>query len=254
MLAERNFRRFYSGYVTSLLGSSMSTVAIAWAVLDSGESATGLGFVFAAGVVPQVLLLPFAGAVADRLGRRRVMLAADVLRCGAQGSLAVALFAGRPALWLFVLLAWLEGTGEAFFMPALDALTVEISPRDQLGNANALYGLATSATRIAGPALGGLLVAVAGPAVVVAADAASYAVSVLALSLLRVPGRRELLSGAPEPAARHGRRLGGIPVTDLAVGGHRAVRLLQPDHLGALDAARAGDGPRLPGRRRGLGR
>jgi hypothetical protein len=198
VLAERNFRRFYSGYVTSQLGTSMSTVAIAWAVLDSGESATGLGLVFAASVVPQVLVLPVAGAVADRLGRRRVMLAADVLRCGAQGSLAAALFAGRPALWLFVLLAWLEGTGEAFFMPALDALTVEISPREQLGNANALYGLATSATRIAGPALGGLLVAVAGPAVVVAADAASYAVSVLALSLLRVPGgnaevRRSLL-------------------------------------------------------------
>ena len=203
MLAERNFRRFYSGYVTSLLGSSMSTVAVAWAVLDSGESATGLGFVFAAGVVPQVLLLPLAGAVADRLGRRRVMLAADVLRCGAQGSLAVALFAGRPALWLFVLLAWLEGTGEAFFMPALNALTVEISPRNQLGNANALYGLATSAARIAGPALGGLLVAVAGPAVVVAVDAASYAMSVLALSLLRVPGgnpsvRRSLLRDMAE--------------------------------------------------------
>ena len=203
MLAERNFRRFFSGYVTSLLGSSMSTVAIAWAVLDSGESATGLGVVFAAGVVPQVLLLPFAGAVADRLGRRRVMLAADVLRCGAQGSLAVALFASLPALWLFVLLAWLEGTGEAFFMPALDALTVEISPRNQLGNANALYGLATSATRIAGPALGGLLVAAAGPAVVVAADAASYAMSVLALSLLRVPGgnasvRRSLLRDMAE--------------------------------------------------------
>ena len=73
------------GYVTSLLGSSMSTVAIAWAVLDSGEGATGLGYVFAAGVVPQVLVLPVAGAVADRLGRRRVMLAADVLRCAAQG-------------------------------------------------------------------------------------------------------------------------------------------------------------------------
>ena len=74
VLAERNFRRYYAGYVTSLLGSSMSTVAIAWAVLDSGGSATGLGYVFAAGVVPQVLLLAFAGAVADRLGRRRVML------------------------------------------------------------------------------------------------------------------------------------------------------------------------------------
>ncbi|MDQ2811314.1 MAG: MFS transporter [Actinomycetota bacterium] len=187
LLTEKNFRRFYTGYVTSLLGSSMSTVAIAWAVLDNGGSATGLGYVFAAGVVPQVLLLAFAGAVADRLGRRRVMLAADVLRFSAQASLAAALFAGRPAIWLFVLLAWLEGTGEAFFSPALGALTVEIAPRDQLGNANALYGLATSAARIAGPALSGTLVALAGPAVVVAADAASYLVSVLVLSLLRIP-------------------------------------------------------------------
>src|SRR5215831_1839648 len=176
VLAVRDFRRFYAGYATSLLGSSMSTVAIAWAVLDSGAGATGLGYVFAAGVVPQVLLLAVAGAVADRLGRRRVMLGADALRCAAQASLAVAVFAGRPALWVFVLLAWVTGTGEAFFRPALDALTVEIAPRDQLGNANALYGLATSSTRIAGPALGGLLVALAGPAVVVAADAVSYAV------------------------------------------------------------------------------
>jgi MFS family permease len=188
VLAMRDFRRFYTGYATSLLGSSMSTVAIAWAVLDNGGSATGLGFVFAANVVSQVLMLPFAGAIADRLGRRRVMLAADVLRCGAQASLAVALFAGRPPPWLFVLLAWFVGTGEAFFAPSQDALTVEIAPRNQLGNANALYGLARSATRIGGPALGGVLVALAGPAVVVAADAASYAASVLALSLLTMPG------------------------------------------------------------------
>jgi hypothetical protein len=205
VLAEPNFRRFYAGYVTSLLGSSMSTVAIAWAVLDSGGSATGLGYVFTAGVVSQVLMLVFAGAIADRLGRRRVMLAADVLRFAAQASLAAALFAGRPAIWLFVVLAWLEGTGEAFFSPALAALTVEIASADQLSNANALYGLATSATRIAGPALGGVLVAFAGPAMVVAVDAASYLASVLALSLLQLPGtepggrvRRTLFSDMAE--------------------------------------------------------
>ena len=207
VLTEPNFRRFYTGYVTSLLGSAMSIVAIAWAVLDSGTSATGLGYVFAAGVVPQVLMLPVAGAVADRLGRRRVMLGADMLRCAALASLAAAVFAGRPALWVFVLLAWLEGTGEAFFTPALDALTVEIAPRDQLGNANALYGLATSATRIAGPALGGVLVALTGPGVVVAADAASYAVSVLALSLLRLPGGRVDGGAGGRPAT--GRRCAG---------------------------------------------
>jgi MFS family permease len=165
----------------------MSTVAIAFAVLDSKIGATGLGLVFAANVVSQVVLLPLSGAIADRLGRRRVMLAADMLRCGAQATLATALAFGRPALWLFILLAWLGGTGTAFFSPALGALTVEIAPWDQLGNANTLYGLAGSATSIAGPALGGVLVALAGPAVVVAADAATYAVSVLALGLLRLP-------------------------------------------------------------------
>ena len=200
VLAVRDFRRFYAGYATSLLGSSMSTVAIAWAVLGSGASATGLGYVFAAAVVPQVLLMAIAGAVADRFGRRRVMLTADALRCAAQASLAAAVFAGRPALWVFVLLAWLVGTGEAFFTPAMDALTVEVAPRDQLGNANALYGLATSATRIAGPVLGGLLIALTGPGVVVAADAASYAVSVLALSLIRVPAARAV-AGAGSPGA-----------------------------------------------------
>jgi MFS family permease len=189
VLAERNFSRFYTGYATSLLGTAMSAVALIFAVLENGDSASGLGFVMAADVVPQVLLMAFAGAVADRFGRRRVMLAADVLRCCAQASLAAALFVGRPPLWLFVLLGWVLGTGEAFFSPALGALTVEIAPRDQLGNANALYGLASSATRIAGPALGGVLVVVTGPAVVVAADAGSYIVSVLALSLLRIPVR-----------------------------------------------------------------
>jgi len=201
VLAVRDFRRFYAGYAPSLLGSSMSTVAIAWAVLGSGADATGLGYVFAAAVVPQVLLMAVAGAVADRFGRRRVMLTADALRCAAQASLAAAVFAGRPALWVFVLLAWLVGTGEAFFTPALDALTVEVAPRDQLGNANALYGLATSATRIAGPLLGGLLIALTGPGVVVAADAASYAVSVLALTLIRVPAARAV-ARAGNPVVR----------------------------------------------------
>jgi len=210
VLAMPNFRRFYVGYVTSLLGSSMSTVAIAWAVLDNGGSATSLGVVFAANVVSQVLTLPFAGAIADRLGRRRVMITADSLRCGAQASLAVALFTGQPPLWLFVLLAWLVGTGEAFFGPSQDALTVQIAPQDQLGNANALYGLARSATRIGGPVLGGILVALAGPAVVVAVDAASYAVSVLALILLTMPvaapARAAPAGAAPARAAPARRR------------------------------------------------
>ncbi len=96
MLRERNLRRFLLGYATSLLGTAMSSVAIAFAVLDDGGTATSLGLVFAAGIVPQVALMLGGGVIADRLGARRLMLAADLLRCAAQAGLAAAvLAAGR---------------------------------------------------------------------------------------------------------------------------------------------------------------
>jgi hypothetical protein len=211
VLRERNFRRFYAGYVTSLLGTSMSAVAVTFAVLGNGGSATDVGYVIAARILPQVVLVLGGGVLADRLGRRPVMLGSDVLRCCAQAGLAAALLAGRPAVWLIAVLAALVGTGEAFFEPALSGLTVEIAPREELGSANALLGLASSAAGIAGPALAGLLVAVAGPAVVVAIDAASYGASVIALAGLQVsraghpPGRsllREMAEGWAEFRSR----------------------------------------------------
>jgi MFS family permease len=190
-LAERNFRRFYIGYVTSVFGTSMSSVAVIFAVLGSGGGAAELGYVMAARIIAQVVFILGGGVLADRLGRRPVMLAADLVRSGAQAALAVALFAGRPRIWLFTTLAALVGAAEAFFGPALGALTAEIAPRDQLGGANALTGLAESAASVAGPALAGIVVAAAGPAVVIAADAASYAVSLTALALLRLPRRAQ---------------------------------------------------------------
>jgi hypothetical protein len=189
-LRERNFRRFYAGYVTSLLGTSMSGVAVIFAVLGSGGTAAELGYVAAAQIVPQVAFVLAGGVLADRLGRRPVMLCADALRCCAQAALAAALFAGRPQIWLFMLLAGLVGTGEALFDPALDALKVQITPGDALVSANALTGAARSATGIAGPALAGILVALTGPAPVIALDAASYTASMLALVMLRLPGSR----------------------------------------------------------------
>lgn len=184
VLRERDFGRFYTGYVTSLLGTAMSPIAIAWAVLQTGGSATELGYVLTANVVPQVVLMAFAGAVADRFGRRRIMLTADVVRACGRATLAVVMIAGHPSLTWFCVLSVVNGSGDAFFAPALSALTVEIAPRDQLGNANAMYGLASSAARIGGPVLSGLVVGFAGPAAVVALDAASYAVSAVALGSL----------------------------------------------------------------------
>jgi MFS family permease len=138
VLAESDFRRFYIGYTTSLLGTAMSAVAIAFAVLESGGTPTGLGLVFAANIVAMLAFMLGGGVIADRLGRRPVMLAADLGRCAAQGVLAVMLFVGHPHIWLFAAAAFVVGTGNAFFEPALGGLTVQLAPREQLGNANAL--------------------------------------------------------------------------------------------------------------------
>jgi len=190
VLRERNFRRFYAGYVTSLLGTSMSSVALAFAVLDGGGTTADLGYVFAAGVVPEVLFMLGGGVSADRLGRRPVMLSADVIRFAAQAALAAALFAGPPPIWLIAALNGLLGAGGAFFTPALGALTPDIAPAGHLSDANALLGLAQSVTSVAGPAIAGVLVAATMPGVVIALDAASYGASVLALSLLHLPARK----------------------------------------------------------------
>jgi hypothetical protein len=187
-LAGRNFRRFYIGYATSMLGTSMSAVAIAFAVLASGGTATSLGVVFAANIIPMVAFMLGGGVLADRLGRRPVMLTADVARCAAQGTLAATLFAGRPHVWLFVAAAFVVGTGDAFFQPALSALPVQLAPRDQLGNANALFGMVQPAAQVAGPALAGIVIAAGSPAAAIAVDAGSYAVSAIALALLSFPG------------------------------------------------------------------
>ena len=168
----------------------MSAIALTFAVLDSGGGPADLGYVFAANVVPQVLVMLGGGVLADRAGRRPVMLITDSARLAVQATLAALLFAGRPPIWVFVLLAAMLGTGEGFFNPALGGLRAEVAPREQLPDANALVGVAFSATSVAGPALAGVLIAVTSPAVVIACDAASFGISVLCLARLTVPAAR----------------------------------------------------------------
>jgi MFS family permease len=186
-MADRNFRVFYLGYSTSLLGSAMSPIAINFALLDHGVTASGLGIVLAAGVVPQVLFMIGAGVIADRLGRRPVMLTADIGRMAVMATVAALLFTATPPVWVFAVLAALRGTGDALFNPALGGLRAEISAAERLPDANALLGVAQSAATVAGPALAGVLFAAISSGAVVAIDAATYGVSVIALVLLRVP-------------------------------------------------------------------
>jgi MFS family permease len=215
VLRDARYRRFFAGYTTSELGSSMSPLAITFAVLGRGDDATELGLVMTARITPLVLCLLGGGLFADRRGSRLVMLTADTGRCVIQAVFALALFTGHASLWTLLALSAASGVAEGFFMPAQTALIPRIAPGRHLTDANALLSMANSATSIAGPLLAGIVVAAAGPAVVLLVDAATYGVSVLALSGLK-PSAPPVTSTAADGADSAARR--SSLLTDLREG------------------------------------
>ncbi|MET8544694.1 MFS transporter [Kitasatospora sp. NPDC004799] len=196
VLGEREFTWFFIGYTTSLIGSSMAPVAVAFAVLDggggsgSGGSGTDLGWVMAARILPVVLVLLAGGVIADRLGSRRVMLGSDLLRGVVQALFAGLLAAGHAPVWAMVALVAVWGVGEGLFMPAFGAIVPDLVRRKELmADANTLLGLSRSVSTVVGPAAAGLVTAAWGPATVLLVDAVTYGVGAFALARLRLPVR-----------------------------------------------------------------
>ncbi len=186
VLANRNLRRFLFGFGATMFGTTMTPVALSFAVLDRGGDAGDVGLVLTAESVPLVLLLLAGGVISDRLPRRWVMVVADLVRAVTQGVLAVLLITGEPPLGVLMAAAAVIGAGQAFEGPALGALITEIAPPHQLQPANALRGLAESAGRGLGPAIGGLVVAAAGAGWAVGLDAVTYAASAWCLAGLKI--------------------------------------------------------------------
>ena len=189
MLGEREFRLLWLGQATSVVGSSLVAVALPFAVIGLSGSASALGVVLAAGLVARIVFLLVGGVVADRLPRQRVMLAADALRAVTQGLVAVLLLSGHARIWHLLVLFSLFGAGDAFFSPASTGLVAETVPAARLQQANALMSLSRSCAWVVGPALGGLIVAGAGPGWAFAIDSATFVVSSVSLARLRLRRR-----------------------------------------------------------------
>jgi MFS family permease len=185
-LRHRDFRRLWSGMTLSLVGDGAFLVAMTWQVYILSNAPTALSFVGIAMSVPTIVLLLVGGAVSDRVDRRRVMVAADLVRAGAVGLLALLTLTGGVALWHVVALCAIYGAATAFFNPAFDAIVPDVLPAAELAQANALDQLVRPiAFRLAGPALGGWLVASIGAGSAFALDAATFLVSAAAVSSLR---------------------------------------------------------------------
>jgi MFS family permease len=187
VLRERDFRLLWLGQATSAFGSSFVPVALAFAVIDLTGSPSSLGLVLSAGLASRICLLLIGGVVADRLPRRRVMVAADALRAATQGVVAALLLSGTAHVWELLVLFALYGAGDSFFSPASTGLVPETVSLDRLQQANSLMSLGRDTARLSGPALAGVIVAAVGPGVAFAADAATFVVSAVSLALLHLP-------------------------------------------------------------------
>jgi MFS family permease len=181
-LRHRDFRLLMGGMSVSLLGDGLFIVALAWQVYAVSNAPSALASVGIAMTVPTIICLLLGGAVSDRFDRRRVMLVADGVRAIALGALAVLSLTGALALWHLLAVGVAYGAATAFFDPSSDALVPELLPVELLAQANSLNHLIRPvALRLAGPALGGALVAALGAGAAFAVDAASFLISAAAL-------------------------------------------------------------------------
>jgi MFS family permease len=184
-LREPNLARYVAATAVSSLGSGMAEVALAFAVLDLGGP-TELGVVIVAREVPLVALLLIGGVWADRISRRAILVAADVVRGASQLLAAILLLTGAADVWSLALLQIAFGGANAFSRPAYTGLVQQLTRPKALQRANALLGLARSTTRIAGPAIGAAIVVAASPAWAIAVDATTFAISATLVLTLRL--------------------------------------------------------------------
>ena len=191
VLRDVAFRRLLGAAAVSWFGDRMVTVALAFAVLAIGGSASSIGLVLAVRTGTQLVCLLIGGVVADRVSRRAIMVSTDVFRVVTQGTLAALVITGDAEVWTVALLAGLGGGASGFFSPASTGLLPTIVPSERLQQANGVRATAMSAGEIGGPVLAGILVAAVGAGWALAVDAATFAASALLLAGVRVPPRAE---------------------------------------------------------------
>jgi hypothetical protein len=183
---EPQYRLLFSSQVLSVLGDRVTSVALPFAVLSIGGGVRDVALTSAAQFLPFVVLAVPAGVWADRLDRKRILIASDTVRLLTQSVAAVLLLSGAAEVPHLVVLAALFGAADAFFSPAFSGLLPTTVSPGNIQPANALRGLTFSLANVAGPVIAGILIGFAGgPGSALVFDAATFAVSVALLLPLR---------------------------------------------------------------------
>ncbi|HTW07466.1 MAG TPA: MFS transporter [Acidimicrobiales bacterium] len=196
-LSVPNFRRFFFGQSTSLIGTWMQSVAQSWLVYTLTHSSTALGAVVAIQTLPVLVLGPYAGVIADRVDKRRLMVVLQSLMGVQALALGVLAVAHVVTFWEVCVLALALGLNNTFENPARQSFVLEMVGRDNLRNAVSLNSTMVNAARAVGPAIAGLLIATTGTGTCFLVNAASFVAVVYSL----VSMDRSTLQPSP-PAGR----------------------------------------------------
>jgi MFS family permease len=219
-LTHRNFRLFWFGQLVSLIGTWMQSVAQGWLMHRLTGSAFMLGLLGFAQFLPVMLLTLWAGVVADRMDKRRLILITQVLMLGQTIALATVVSLGVVQPWMVIGLAFVFGTVNAFDLPARQSFLIDMVGKEDLPNAIALNSAAFNAARVLGPAVAGVVMAGAGEGACFWVNALTY------LSVIAVLLRMDL---APHVAERDSGKSTLATLregVDYALGNHQLRNLL----------------------------
>jgi MFS family permease len=182
---HRNYRLYFAGQVISLAGTWMQNVALAWFVVELTHSPVAVGALAFCRFAPFTVFGLIAGVLADRFDYRRLVMTTQTVSMLISIVLAVLALTGSATVWHAYVLAALLGTALVFDAPGRHALTFQMVGRDELPNAVALNTSLFNASRVTGPAVGGLIIAAWGVGVCFAVNAVSFLGILLALALMR---------------------------------------------------------------------
>lgn len=188
-LRHRNFRLFWSGQLVSLVGTWMQSVAQGWLMHELTDSAFMLGLLGFLQFLPVLLLSLWAGVVADRVDKRRMLLLTQSLALLQAAALATVVSAHVVQPWMVLALALVFGVFNAFDLPTRQAFLIEMVGKDDISNGIALNSAAFNTARVIGPAVAGLLVAGMGVAACFWFNAVSYLAVIWSLARIRIAPR-----------------------------------------------------------------
>lgn len=187
ILTNVRFRRFFWGRAVSLFGSSMTPIALAFAVLQANHGSQLLGYILAAEILPNLCMLLVGGTMADRYRRDRLLVFSNVGSGLTQAGIAVVVLTAANPAWIFPLAVG-NGVLGAFTSPAMRGIVPEVvDGKDAIKQANSLLNAVRSAARIIGPSAAGGLVATIGGGYGIAIDAASFFVAAIFLGQVSIP-------------------------------------------------------------------